>query len=99
MAKKVGLSFYGLSVVDGSNKLELHNILQGKSFLDLLFEYIDFQKNKLTDDKNNESVFSFDEVAMDDVFAEDGKKEGRCRVTAPQRPRVSIHIPSIFQPN
>lgn len=75
MAKKVGLSFYGLSVVDGSNKLELHNILPGKSFLDLLFEYIDIQKNKLTDDKDNESVFSFEEVNMEDVFAEDGKKE------------------------
>lgn len=75
MAKKVGLSVYSLSVFDGSGKIELHNVLPGKSFLDLLFEYTGIQKKKLTDDRDRESVFSFDEVIKEDALAEDGKKE------------------------
>ncbi len=75
MAKKIGLDFYSLSMYDNTGKIELHNILQGKGFLELLFEYIDIQKRKLTDDKDRESAFYFDEVIKEDVLADDGKKE------------------------
>lgn len=75
MAKKIGLDIYSLSMYDSAGKIELHNVLSGKGFLELLFEYIDIQKRKLTDDKDRESAFYFDEVIKEDVLAEDEKKE------------------------
>ena len=41
MAKRVGLSIYGLSLYDGEKKINLNNVKDSKSIVQLIKEHID----------------------------------------------------------
>lgn len=74
MAKKVGLSIYGISVLGNHNKKELHNLSGGKSFLDIFQEFAERNKDKLSSDPDKESVFVFEKIERE-VIKRDEQNE------------------------
>lgn len=75
MAKKIGLSIYGLGVLKDDNKAELHNILDGKGLIDIVQEFALENMKKPSNDTGRESIFYFDQVEKEEIYSEDGKKE------------------------
>ena len=67
MAKRIGLSIYGLSVLGKEGGRELHNISQGQSFLDIFQEFAEKNKGKLTTDPKKESVFVFEKIERETI--------------------------------
>lgn len=75
MAKRIGLNVYGLSVVSGDRYIELHDVFESKTLIDLLHDFALKNKDILSKDSKKESIFYFDMIEKEEVYAEDGKKE------------------------
>lgn len=75
MAKRIGLSIYAFSLWKSDGRLELHNVHDGKSFLELVEKYASDNINKFSDDKTKEVVFTFDKVESKEIVDEKGMKE------------------------
>lgn len=75
MAKKIGLSIYGLSIVNGDKRLELHNIINNKGLIEIVHDFALKNEKKLSNDPGKESIFYFDQITKEEIYAEDSKKE------------------------
>ncbi len=75
MAKKIGLHIYSFQLWNSGGSLELHKVQNGKSFLEIAEEYAQANKSMFTNDKNSETVFTFDCAALEEIRAENGKGE------------------------
>ena len=75
MAKRIGLNVFGLSVVSGDRHIELHDVFEGKTLIDLVHDFALENKGILSKDSKKESVFCFDMIEKEELYAEDGKKE------------------------
>lgn len=73
--KKVGLTVYGLSFINGEEKLELNNICNGKSLLDIIEKFAAENKNNVSNDPEHESIFLFEKVEREEVVSPEGKTE------------------------
>lgn len=66
MSRKIGLVIYGLSVLDGENRVLLNNI-HGKSLIEILQRYIEENMSKRLRDSKKELVFQFDKIQVETV--------------------------------
>ena len=73
--RKVGLTVYGLSFINGEEKLELHDIYDGKSLLDIVEKFAIENKNNVSNDPENESIFLFEKVERKEIISTEGKEE------------------------
>ncbi len=74
MAKRVGLSIYGLSLYDGEKKINLNNVKDSKSIVQLIKEHIDDNGQDYDNDIARERVSTFTDVEYEEVKV-DNKKE------------------------
>lgn len=76
MAKRVGLSIYGLSLYNSERKINinLNNVYMSKSIIELIKDYIDINGKTYSNDINNERLYKFDNVKLEDVNV-NGKQE------------------------
>lgn len=74
MGKRIGLNAYGLSIIYGDKYVELHNIVEGKTMIDLIYDYAFHNKKRLLKDSKKESLFYFEQIEKEDIYSEDGKK-------------------------
>ena len=73
--RKVGLTVYGLSFINGEEKLELHDFYDGKSLLDIVEKFAIENKNNVSNDPENESIFLFEKVERKEIISTEGKEE------------------------
>lgn len=71
MAKKIGLTVYGLSILHNHNRIELHNVCNGKGMLDVLQRFAEENKNIFLTDTDAESVFSFEKIERETIKRDD----------------------------
>lgn len=71
MARKIGLSVYGVSIIYDNNKTELHNVYNGKGILDIFQTFAENSKDVISTDPNTESVFCFERIEREIVKKED----------------------------
>lgn len=71
--KKIGLSVYGMSISkEGVEKQNLNSINQ-KGIINILTEYIDMHINEYSNDRRNESLFSFTQKVKEEIFDDNQK--------------------------
>lgn len=71
--KKIGLSVYGMSISkEGVEKQNLNNINQ-KGVINILTEYIDMHLDEYSNDRRNESLFSFTQKVEEEIFDDNQK--------------------------
>lgn len=75
MGKKIGLSVYGLSILSGDERVNIHNVFDGKGLIDIIKTYAIANEKKPSNDPGRESIFYFDQIVVEDLYADDGKKE------------------------
>ena len=76
MSKKINLVIYGLSVLNNNNKrLNLNDIINGNSLIDIVKEYIDKNKSKYSNDFEKELVFQFDQYQSEIVYNDKSQEE------------------------
>ena len=69
MAKRVGLSIYGMSLYDGEQErnINLNDVKNFKNILQIINEYIDYTGDDYSKDWAKEKVYKFDNVVLEDV--------------------------------
>lgn len=75
MAKKIGLSIYSIGVVAGDKYVELHKIIDNKSFIDILYDYAMLHKKIPSNDPGREAIFYFDQIEKEEIFDNEQKKQ------------------------
>ncbi|MCQ4638575.1 hypothetical protein NE619_17745 [Anaerovorax odorimutans] len=76
--KSVGLTAYSFCVRNGNDEqYELHTI-QEKTFIDIVKKEADLNLKKYVNDKDGESVFTFDEVKVEECEDSSHRKEYDC---------------------
>lgn len=79
MARKIGLSIYGLSVFDNNNKrICLNDLKDGKSIIDVIKTYIINNQTKYSQNPVKEVLFRFDKV--EDELIENNKGQKNYKV-------------------
>lgn len=67
--RKVGLSVYSLSVSrGGTEKKDLNNICEGKSIIDIFYEFIEQNSDKYIKDTKKESLFGFSQKYKKEIY-------------------------------
>lgn len=76
MARKIGLSIYGLSIWDNANnRVDLNNVINGKSIIDIIKSYIEENQDTYSTDTKKEVLFYFEKVKSEKVNNNDGQEE------------------------
>ncbi len=76
MPKKISLVIYSLSVLENNDKrLDLNNIMNGDSFIEIVKKYIDKNKLKYSNDAQKELVFQFDQHEGEVMFNSESQEE------------------------
>lgn len=73
--KKIGLSVYALEVSKKNGETNINDLINGKSFIDLIEEYHKNGKEVFDDDPINETVFKFERVEKKCVEDENGRNK------------------------
>lgn len=76
MAKKVGLSIYGMSLYSSEEEknINLNNVLESKSLLKVINDYIDENGKEYANDQGSERLYKFDNIEIKDINVK-GRKE------------------------
>ena len=76
--KKISLVIYGLSVIDGENKrVNLNRLIDKKSLIDCLEEYIKNNILQYSDDISKDTLFQFEQIESELIKNEKGQDEYR----------------------
>ena len=72
--KSIGLSIYEFRIRDNDNiEYELHDVL-GQSFIEIVNNYAQVRINSYETDQSEESVFSFDQIEVEEFLNNNGQK-------------------------
>ena len=77
MAKKVKVSVYGMNISrNGVDRVNLNNIFQGRSLIQIVNEYIEQNLNRYDNDHHKENLFAFSQCQLDVMLDAEGRLEG-----------------------
>lgn len=77
MAKKVKVSVYGMNISkNGVDRVNLNNIFQGRSLIQIVNEYIEQNLNRYDNDHHKENLFAFSQRQLDVLLDAEGRLEG-----------------------
>lgn len=75
MAKKVGLTVYGISVQDNENqRRNLNKLISSKSINEIIKEFVDSNKKSYSKDISQETVFTFEEIESETITNNENKE-------------------------
>ena len=76
MAKRVGLSIYGLSLYSSEKEknINLNDVIMSKSIIELIKNYSDNNGKNYANDKSNERLYKIDNVELEDINVNDKKE-------------------------
>lgn len=74
MAKKVKVSVYGMNISEnGVERVNLNNIYQERSLIQILDEYIQNNLNRYDNDHNKENLFAFSQCETEQILDDQGR--------------------------